>query len=169
MASAETFQLLQQQFTMIDDMMLEFINELEPELWFRMPSEGVTHIAWQVGHLTVSNYGLGLSYARGAKREDVRLVPGEYRELFGRGSQPFVDPSVYPTGEELAQSYRNVSNQIREEMPDYDLETLEVLLEKPHPLFKTPLEALRFMPLHISMHFGQAVLLRRLAGKPARR
>lgn len=169
MPSAETFQLLQQQFTMIDDMVLEFINELEPELWFRMPGEGVTHIAWQVGHMVVTNYGLGLSYARGAKREDVRLVPGAYRELFGRGSQPSADPADYPTGEELAQSYRNVSNQIRLEMPSYDLDSLEVLLEKPHPLFKTPLEALRFLPLHTSMHFGQAVLLRRLAGKPARR
>ncbi|MEX1040498.1 MAG: DinB family protein [Pirellulaceae bacterium] len=169
MPQAETLEQLYQQFTQVDDLVLEFITNLEPDLWLRMPSEGVTHITWQVGHMVVTNYGLGLSYARGAKREDVKLMPGTYRDWFGRGSVPSPDPAANPTSEELVQSYRNVSNQLRQEIPSYDLASLDVPLEKPHPMFKTPLEALRFLPPHMSMHLGQANLLRRLAGKPARR
>ena len=38
--------------------------------WFKMPAEGVTHLAWQVGHLASAEYFLCLTRVRGLKPED---------------------------------------------------------------------------------------------------
>lgn len=169
MPHAEAWLQVQKQFAIADDLVLEFLDNLEEDLWFRMPGEGVTHIAWQVGHLTVSNYGLGLAYARGPKEGDADLVSEGFRELFGRGSQPSPDVSIYPTAEALDQAYRAVSQEIRVEAPGYELAALDTPLDQPRPMFKTRFEALNFLPQHIMLHLGQMSLLRRLAGKPARR
>lgn len=32
---------------------LDLVNNLRPEDWFGQPTEGVTHIAWQMGHLAM--------------------------------------------------------------------------------------------------------------------
>ena len=37
---------------------LGMIDDLNEADWFRQPSEGVTHIAWQIGHLTMAEYAL---------------------------------------------------------------------------------------------------------------
>ena len=51
--------------------MLRHVNDDD---WFRQPSEGVTHIAWQVGHLAVAEYGLALKRLRGEKGDDTQLI-----------------------------------------------------------------------------------------------
>ena len=35
--------------------------------WFRMPADGITHIAWQVGHLAMAEYRLCLWQVRGKR------------------------------------------------------------------------------------------------------
>ncbi len=32
---------------------LPMIDDLEPDDWYRQPVDGVSHIAWQVGHLAM--------------------------------------------------------------------------------------------------------------------
>ena len=39
---------------------LSLIEDLEPDDWFRMPAEGVTHIAWQAGHIAMAQFRLCL-------------------------------------------------------------------------------------------------------------
>jgi len=34
------------------------LDGITSEDWFRQPSEGVTHVAWQVGHLASADYHL---------------------------------------------------------------------------------------------------------------
>ena len=41
--------------------LLDGVPEAE---WFRMPAEGVTHVAWQVGHLAMAEYRLASSVGR---------------------------------------------------------------------------------------------------------
>ena len=38
----------------------DLLNHVAETDWFRQPTEGVTHIAWQAGHLAVCEYGLAL-------------------------------------------------------------------------------------------------------------
>ena len=44
---------------------LELIRSVPQELWFVMPQPCRTHLAWQVGHLAVAQYGLMLFRQRG--------------------------------------------------------------------------------------------------------
>ena len=57
MADAAQWELTKQRIAFTDQMFRDFIDGLESDLWFRMPNEGVTHVAWQVGHITIANDG----------------------------------------------------------------------------------------------------------------
>lgn len=35
--------------------------------WFRQPHEGVSHVAWQAGHLAMAQYRLALERLRGSR------------------------------------------------------------------------------------------------------
>ena len=45
----------------------DMLSNVDQADWFRQPSEGVTHIAWQVGHLAVAQFSLALKRVRGEK------------------------------------------------------------------------------------------------------
>ncbi|PQO32729.1 DinB family protein [Bremerella cremea] len=166
MADAAQWELTKQRIAFTDKMFRDFIDGLEPELWFRMPNEGVTHIAWQVGHVTLANYGLGMLRIRGKKAEDASLVPESYSELFGRGSTPSADQSIHPSVERMIEIYKKVNDHLLTELETYTLEQLDEPSLPEHPLFKTKFDTLIFLPYHVMMHFGQMGLLRRLSGKP---
>ncbi|MCH7686429.1 MAG: DinB family protein [Planctomycetes bacterium] len=53
----------------------DLLNNLNLDDWFRQPSEGVTHIGWQVGHLAVANYHLALVRIRGKQLPDNQTIP----------------------------------------------------------------------------------------------
>src|SRR3989304_9375141 len=74
----------------------DFIHDLTPEEWFWRPAEFTTHVAWQVGHLAVSEYNLCLRRLRGRTKEDETLLPDAFIEHFKLGSQPAADPADYP-------------------------------------------------------------------------
>jgi len=165
MVDASQWELTKQRIQFTDNMIRDFIGQLEPEIWFRMPDEGVTHIAWQVGHLTVANYGLGMARIRGKKAEDAGLVMESYFQNFGRGSVPSKDQSIYPSAERMIELYNRVNDQLKVELESYTLEQLAEPSLPDHPLFKPKFETLVFLPYHAMMHLGQMGLLRRLAGK----
>jgi len=166
MADAAQWELTKQRITATDNMFRDFIDGLEPDLWFRMPAEGVTHIAWQVGHITLVNYSLGMMRIRGKRAEDAGLIPESYSASFGRGSVPSRDQTTYPSRERLVEIYKKVNEQLQKEMETYTLEQLEEPSQPEHPLFKTKFETLVFLPYHAMMHLGQMGLLRRLSGLP---
>src|SRR5262249_40423072 len=69
--------------------------------WFPMPAGGVSHVAWQVGHLAVAEYRLGLDRLRGRLDTDDRLIDDEFLRRFGGGSVPNPDRSAYPPADEV--------------------------------------------------------------------
>ncbi len=71
---------------------LELLAATPREHWFVMPQRLPTNVAWQVGHLTVSQYGLLMFRMRGRQPEDLELIPGKFRKAFSRGSRPSSDP-----------------------------------------------------------------------------
>src|SRR5690606_10947032 len=62
---------------------IELLAATPPERWFEIPPGSVTNIAWQVGHLAVSQYGLLLFRIRGRRPEDLDLIPGRFRKAYG--------------------------------------------------------------------------------------
>ncbi len=136
----------------------------DPEDWFRMPSGGVSHIAWQVGHIAAAEYYLTLKRIRGDRPEDAQLIPAEYLKLFGKGSTPQAEAEAYPSPAEIRTMFERVHQQALEEVTALPQGVLAERTDPPHPMFSTKLGALLFCPLHEMIHAGQIGLIRRLLG-----
>jgi len=145
---------------------LPMIDDLEPDDWYRQPVDGVSHIAWQVGHLAMAQFRLCLERLRDLQPEDRELIPKQFLRMHSKGSTPTGKPSDAPTPEQLRATLDAVYAQVLEEVPKYAGDDLNEPLINPHPIFTTKLEALYFCSKHEMLHAGQIGLLRRLLGKP---
>lgn len=144
----------------------QYTRDLTHDEWFRQPTEGVTHVAWQVGHLALVEYFLLMKRIRGERPEDAALFSmAEYMKKFGRGSTPNPDRQANPSPEELTRSLDGVHERATAEVAKYTDEELDVPLAEPHPAFSTKLEAVEFCSQHELLHAGQIALLRRLMGR----
>lgn len=143
----------------------DLIGNIETDDWFHMPEGCPTHIAWQIGHLTVSQYGLCLVRLRDMQPSDTDLLPRDMRRKFGKGTTPDADPEANPSIEALLRAFQAVHQQFLTEIIDYDEEALAEPLDVPHPLFTSKLGAIEFCPLHDMLHAGQIGLIRRMLGK----
>jgi uncharacterized damage-inducible protein DinB len=141
----------------------DMLSHIDQADWFRQPTEGVTHVAWQFGHLAVAQYGLALKRVRGEKADDVQLIPPEFRKIFAKGSTPVSDPAKYPTPEEIRSVFDRVHQQVLDEGNSWSEDLLDEATGEPtHPMFKTKREAIRWSVQHEFIHTGQIGLLRRL-------
>jgi len=114
------------------------LDGLSDDDWFWSPEKFTTHIAWQVGHLAMSQYGLTLYQQRGRNLEvDKQLMSSKVRKLFMRGTKPVPERDAYPDEE----------------------------IGPPHAAFATRYGALLFAADHEMIHSGQIGMLRRLMGK----
>jgi hypothetical protein len=132
--------------------------------WFRQPPGGVTHIAWQVGHLAFAEYRMALERIRGQRPNDTDLISEEFLRLFGRDSLPDPDPAKYPSQAEILAVFNRVHEQVLRELRSLDESELDKPVLKPHPLVKTKLWALLWCAQHEAVHAGQIGLLRRQLG-----
>lgn len=143
----------------------QLLSHIDDSDWFRQPTEGVTHVAWQVGHLAVTQYGLALKRQRGEREEDADLISPEFRTLFGKGSTPIPDPSAYPSPQDIRAVLDRVHEQAIAEVSAVTEDSLqEPVGDPPHPMFSTKLESLQWCVRHEFTHVGQITLLRRLFG-----
>jgi hypothetical protein len=132
--------------------------------WFRQPPGGVSHVAWQVGHLAFAEYRMALERIRGPQPQDADLIAEEFLRLFGRDSVPNADPAHYPGRAEIRAVFDRVHEQTLSELRGFDESELDKPVLKPHPLVKTKLWALLWCAQHEAVHAGQIGLLRRQLG-----
>ncbi len=144
------------------------LEDLSDGDWFRQPAEGVTHIAWQVGHVAMAQYRLVLERVRGARPDDGALISQDFLVRFARGSVPDPDPAVNPPIGDILSAFDRVYDQACRELATYNDAELETPPLNPHPLLNTKLDALFWSARHEVLHAGQIGLVRRLLGKPPR-
>ncbi len=143
---------------------LRFLDALPESDWFRMPPGGVTHVAWQVGHLAMGQYRLALDRIRGARPEDANLITESFLKNFGRDSLADPDPAKHPPIAELRAIFDRVHAAAMAELPGLAEAELDAPVLKPHPIVKTKLESLVWCANHELVHAGQIALLRRFHG-----
>jgi hypothetical protein len=145
---------------------LDLLNATPHDRWYEMTPATPTHIAWQVGHLAVSQYGLLMFRQRGRAPADLDLVPGPFRKAFGRGTQPqpFDDSSESPT--DLLARLQKIHEQAYAELSAADPEPLLDPIDMPFAVYPNKLGAILFSPLHEQVHSGQIGLIRRGLGLP---
>ena len=152
------------QIRFVREYVLGLLDETPRDLWFEIPQGMPSHIAWQVGHLTVSQYGLLMFRLRGRAPDDLELIPSRFRKAFGRGSTPSTDTVKQPSAAELMQRMSDVFDQSLAALSDVSTETLLEPVEMPYAVFPIKLGAILFCPLHENLHAGQIGLLRRALG-----
>ncbi|MBX3423602.1 MAG: DinB family protein [Pirellulaceae bacterium] len=143
------------------DYTMELVSRLPHESWYVIPSGLSTHMAWQVGHLAVAEYGLMLFRQRGRAEGDVQLMPGWLRKQFGRGSQPAVSSADMPTPEQLLEHLGAIHRQAILEASQLTVTTLRQPCDIPYCVYPTKLGALMMAPIHEGIHAGQIGLVRR--------
>ena len=143
----------------------DMLSHVDESLWFRQPAEGINHVAWQVGHMAIAQYGLCLKRVRGFHPADDLLIPAdEFGKLFGKGSEPSPSEHEYPTPAEIRGAFDRVHTAVEREIAALDESILTAAAGPPHPMFTTKDGALRFSAKHEMLHVGQIGLLRRLLG-----
>jgi len=145
---------------------LALLEDIDPTEWFIQPAGTITHLAWQVGHLAMAEYGLCLFRQRGRQPNDAQLMSSKFRKMFSRGSSPDPDPDGNPAAAEIRAVFERVHEQVRKELPGFTEQQLDEPIDKPYAVSATRLGALYFCSHHEMLHAGQIGLLRRLLGKP---
>lgn len=144
---------------------MSLLEDLSDEDWYWMPESFPTHIAWQVGHIAMSHYGLTLFRQRGRNREvDTTLMSSKFRKLFMKGTTPKPGAEDNPTPEELLGALDRVLQQTIVELPNFE-DILDEPVDAPHAAFGTKYGSLLFVADHEMLHSGQIGMLRRLMGK----
>jgi hypothetical protein len=143
---------------------LELLDHSPDELWFEMPAGLPTHIAWQVGHLTVSQYGLLMFRIRGRSPDDLDLIPSRFRKAYSRSSTPSLDTAKQPSAVELRERMGIVYERSLAELVKTAPETLLEPVDMPYAAYPNKLGAILFCPIHEHTHIGQIGLLRRALG-----
>lgn len=141
------------------------LADVEPDEWFKIPEGCVSHLAWQVGHLAMAQYGLCLFRIRGRQPIDTELMSSSFRKKYSKGTTPDPDPANNPAPEEICQVFEDVYEQTMQELPGYDETMLNEPVDMPYAAYATKLGGLLFCSHHEMIHAGQIGLLRRLLGK----
>lgn len=142
----------------------DLLSHIDASQWYRQPQEGVTHVAWQVGHLAVAQYGLALKRIRGEQSADATLISADFRQCYGKGSVPHPNPEDNFSVDEIRSVADQVHARVVAELPEFTDEQLDVPSEPRHPMFATKLGSLQWCAQHEFIHAGQIALLRRLFG-----
>ncbi len=146
------------------------LEQTDRARWFELVGrtsehDGVTHIAWQVGHLAVAE--TALLWGRLLERDVASLdaLPACFRHAFGGGSTPVADTSSYPSAEEILAVFDRVHQTITSELAGLDIAVLSEPPAEPHWAMQTREDALWWAIRHESLHVGQIGLCRRLLGQ----
>ena len=162
--TAEQLQLALAQMESARRYLLSLLDGLSDEQWFWTPPSPTTHIAWQVGHLAVAQYGLMLFRQRGRLETDAQLMSGEFRKLFMKGTNPLAERANYPTVEEIRTTLSAVHRQAMAEGSRFEPAELSTATEPPHFGPANRLGSLLCASHHEMVHAGQVGLLRRMQG-----
>jgi len=159
-------QLAVEQIVFARNYTVRLLGQTKEDDWFRQPPAGVSHVAWQVGHLAFAQYRMALERIRGSQPQDTHLISQDFLRLFGRDSVPDPDPAKYPSPAVIRALFNRVHEQVLQELRGLDESELDQPVLKPHPLAKTKLWALLWCAQHEAVHAGQIGLLRRQLGYP---
>lgn len=144
--------------------LLRLIESVPTRDWFRIPQGGVSHVAWQVGHLAMAQYRLCLERIRGERPSDLVELHTDLYALFRKGSSPQDDPAAYPPAEMILDMLNLVDAQAHGELPWLSETDLDSPPLSPHPLFTTKYGGLCWCVRHEMLHAGQIGMIRRQLG-----
>ncbi|MCA9036240.1 MAG: DinB family protein [Planctomycetaceae bacterium] len=166
MAEIARLELAIHQIRFAREYTLSLFEGIEESDWFRRPEDGgVSHLAWQMGHLAMAMYGLCLFRMRGRAEVDLDLMSSSFRKKFTKGTTPDFDPSGNPPISEIRSVFDRVYEQAMTELPGFTEEQLDEPIDMPYTAFPNKFGGLLFCSHHEMLHAGQIGLIRRSLGR----
>ncbi len=150
---------------------MTLLEDIDHDQWFHQANlsdqadSTPTHVAWQVGHLAMAQYGLLLFRQRGRSLDDSSLMSSSFRKKFSRGTAISIEPEFYPSVDEILNVFHAIYDQSISELSVYPLNQLNDPVDDPYAAYPTKLGCLLFCVHHEMLHAGQIGLLRRLLSK----
>ncbi|HLJ92153.1 MAG TPA: DinB family protein [Gemmataceae bacterium] len=139
------------------------VADIPDEHLAEQPHAGINHPAWVLGHLAWTADG-ALAMLGAPK-----LLPIEWKTLFGSGSKPSSSRPTYPSKEELLHVVEEGYRQAREKAASASPEQLSQPTTNPRvkEILPTSREMVAFILTgHMGVHLGQVSSWRRLRGLP---
>ena len=143
----------------------QLLEDVGDDEWFQRVEGCPTHLAWQVGHLAMAQYGLTLARIRGREPEDRELISKQFYACFKKGSDPFAENAEFPPISEIRDTMERINKTSMEELSKHTDDSLSEKLPEPTAVFDTKLGSVFFCSSHEMLHAGQIGLLRRMLGK----
>jgi len=145
---------------------LRLVESIPHGEWYLFPPGGVTHVAWEVGHIAMAEYRLLMDRFRNRRPEDEALIGDAFLDRFCRESVPVTDPAQSPSPDEIRAVMDRVHAAALAELATYTDADLNAPGTKPHALCRTRRDYLFWCPAHEMLHAGRIGLLRRQLGHP---
>lgn len=147
----------------------KLIENISPEQWFKSSEIIETNLAWQIGHLTLSNYYYGVVLVNGLDEEFSDIIgTKKYRELFAKNNNRD-DLNSIVTVQEIQDNWKLLiqkTNETIETLMDRNLAEPIFAMHKPHPFVKTIEDSLSWNIKHTMWHCGQIATHSRIIGSP---
>lgn len=153
-----------QQLIWVRQYMMQLVESVPLELWHTIPAGMHSHVAWQVGHIAVAEYGLLLFRQRGRTPEDLELMPGWLRKQYGKGSDPAAIVESVREPAELLTRLSEIHDESLKTVSALTAATLREEIDMPYAVYPAKLGAVMFAPIHESIHAGQIGFIRRGLG-----
>lgn len=143
----------------------QLFDDVRDDEWFVIPDGCVSHLAWQMGHLAMAEYGLTMLRLRGKEPTDAEFITNDFMRAFKKGSTPKADPAAYPSVPDIRKTFVAVHTQALKELDGWSQDDLRDELPEPYAVENTKLGSVFFCPSHEMLHAGQIGLIRRMLGK----
>ena len=140
------------------------LEDLDDDEWFEQADGMISHIAWEIGHITMAQYALTLLRIRGKEPEDQEFITNTFFKFFKKGSKA-QSRELGPSIDEIKRTFQAVYDRAMLELPGYSDELLAESL--PAPTFGPPtkLGSILLASHHEMLHTGKIGVLRRQLGK----
>jgi hypothetical protein len=145
-----------------DSLVQGYIADITADEMFVQPVTDANHIAWQIGHLIVSERHLVEAAVPGS----MPPLPEGFAERHRRDATPSTNPADYLTKEEyieLATQIRAATLAALDRMSDSDF--AKPVTARVPPFVKNSGDCFVTIGLHWSLHAGQWVVTRRKLGR----
>lgn len=141
----------------------KMVADVAPERMTQQFPPFVNHPMWQLGHIALTYNGIAKMLGQPSELND------HWGKLFGMGSQPTSDASVYPAKAEMVATFDRLHQKLPALIRGADAAAFAAAnpVEKMRPMLPTVGHLASFlMTSHAFLHVGQMTSWRKLAGLP---
>lgn len=148
---------------------IKLLTETPFNLWYHTPEVIQSNIAWQVGHLIISQFYHSIAVISKPDLKIYEVIPLKaYFPIYSMATKSTIN-ELKPSPETLLEQLETINkyaNRVIDHLKEEDLIAGLEPTKFPHPIAKTKYEALTWCFRHEMWHLGQIATLKRILNNP---